>query len=173
MLQATFEYPGFVLSYECTLLNAFGTGGRTPGMKYYRANGPDDRPSGMAFYGTNGTLLADRWGFEIMPELHPGRKATEKDRGSLDHFRMQREDAFTPDSTKRHVENFFDCVRTRKRPIADVELGHQASNIAHLANIAYKTGRKLRWDAAQETSVDDQAASALLHRDARKPWDLI
>jgi predicted dehydrogenase len=173
VLQATFEYPGFVLSYECTLINAFGMGGRTPGMNYYRANGPDDRPNGMAFYGTNGTLLADRWGFEIMPELQPGRKATEKDRGSLDHFRMKREDAFTPDSTKLHVENFIDCVRTRKRPIADVELGHQASNVAHLANIAYKTGRKLRWDAAQEQFIEDETACAFLHRDARKPWDLI
>jgi predicted dehydrogenase len=173
VLQATFEYPGFVLSYECSLLNAFGTGGRTPGMKYYRANGPDDRPNGMAFYGTNGTLFADRWGFEIMPELQPGRKATEKDRSSPDHFRMKREHAFTPDSTKLHVENFFECIRTRKHPVADVELGHQASNVAHLANIAYKTGRKLRWDAAQEQFIEDETACAFLHRDARKPWDLI
>jgi hypothetical protein len=103
VLRATFEYPGFVLSCECSLLNAFGTGRRTPGKKYYRANGLDDLPNGMVFCGTNATLLADRWGFEIMPELHPGRKATEKDRGSLDHFRMRREDAFTPDSTKLHV----------------------------------------------------------------------
>jgi hypothetical protein len=86
---------------------------------------------------------------------------------------MKREDAFTRDSTKLHVENFFDCVRTRQRPIADVELGHQASNVAHLANIAYKTGRKLRWDAAQETFVDDEAASQLLSRRARHPWAII
>jgi len=86
---------------------------------------------------------------------------------------MRREDAFTPDSTKLHVENLFDCVRTRKRLIADVELGHQASNVAHLANIAYKTGRKLRWDSDRDTFVDDEPATALLARDARKPWDVI
>ncbi len=170
VLQATFEYPGFVLSYECTLLNAFGTGGRTPGMKYYRANGPDDRPNGMAFYGTSGTLLADRWGFEIMPELLPDHKATAADRGSQEHFRMTREEAFTPDSTALHVRNFFDCMRARSRPVADVELGHQASNVAHLANIAYKTGRKLRWDEEKELFVDDPQASSLLRREARLPW---
>jgi predicted dehydrogenase len=173
VLQATFEYPGFVLSYECTLLNAFGTGGRTPAVKYYRANGPDDRPNGMAFYGTKGTLLADRWGFEIMPELAQGRKATEMDRGSLEHFRMKRDEAFTPDSTALHVENFFDCIRSRKRPVADVEFGHQASNVAHLANIAYRTGRKLRWDPGREEFINDRAASALLQRKAREPWNLI
>ncbi len=173
VLQATFEYPGFVLSYECTLLNAFGTGGRTPGMKYYRANGPDDRPNGMAFYGTSGTLLADRWGFEIMPELKRGRKATAEDRGAPDHFRMKRQEAFTPDSTGLHVEDFIQCVRTRKRPVADVEIGHRASNIGHLANIAYRMGRKLRWDAERERFVDDPEATALLRRQGRKPWDLI
>ncbi|MCH5375314.1 MAG: Gfo/Idh/MocA family oxidoreductase, partial [Planctomycetes bacterium] len=173
VLQATFEYPGFVLSYESTLLNAFGTGGRSPGMKYYRANGPDDRPNGMAFYGTNGTLLADRWGFEIMPELQPGQKATEQDRDSPAHYRMRREEAFTPDSTELHVRNFFDCMRTRKRPVADVELGHQASNVAHLANIAYKTGRKLRWDAGREMFVDDADACEYLRRLARPPWNLL
>lgn len=173
VLQATFEYPGFVLSYECTLLNAFGTGGRTPGMAYYRANGPDDRPNGMAFYGTNGTLLADRLGFEIMPELHAGRKATATDRGSPVHFRMKREEATGPDSTRLHVEDFLACVRSRKRPVADVELGHQATNVAHLANIAYKTGRKLRWDGQRERFIDDAEADRLRAREARKPWDWI
>jgi predicted dehydrogenase len=173
LLQATFEYTGFVLSYECTLLNAFGTGGRTPGRAYYRANGPDDRPNGLAFYGTNGTLLADRLGFEIMPELHPGRKATAAERDSPEHFRMEREQASSPDSTRLHVENFLECVRSRKRPLADVELGHQATNVAHLANIAYKTGRKLRWDGRQERFVDDAEADRLLTREARKPWNLL
>ena len=173
VLQATFEYPGFVLSYECTLLNAFGAGGRTPGMAYYRANGPDDRPNGMAFYGTNGTLLADRLGFEIMPELIPGRKATTAQRDSLDHFRMKREDGFTPESTRLHVQNFLDCVRSRKRPVAGVELGHHASNVAHLANIAYKTARKLRWDGQRERFIDDPEADRLLTRQPRKPWNLI
>ncbi len=173
VLQATYEYPGFVLSYECTLLNAFGTGPRTPGMKYYRANGPDDRPNGMAFYGSNGTLLADRLGFEIMPELHPGRKATAADRGSPEHFRMKREEGFTPDSTKQHVENFLECIRSQERPVADVACAHQASVVAHLANIAYKTGRKLCWDGRQERFIDDPEADRLLARRARRPWDLI
>ena len=139
-LQATCQYPGFVLSYEASMLNALGCGPRTPGMNYYHANGPNDRPNGMAFYGTQGTLLADRLGFEIFPELQPGQKATESERGSPAKFRMARQVGFTSDSTGLHVKDFIDCVRLRGRPAADVQLGHRASTVAHLMNIAYRTG---------------------------------
>jgi hypothetical protein len=54
-----------------------------------------------------------------------------------------------------------------------VEIGHKATIVGHLGNIAYRTGRKLRWDAAKEEIVGDAAANALLGRVARKPWDLI
>jgi hypothetical protein len=61
----------------------------------------------------------------------------------------------------------------RKKPAADVEIGHRSSLAAHLGNIAYRTGRKIRWDATGETIADDLKAAALLGRKARKPWDLI
>lgn len=173
ILQATFEYPGFVLSYEASMLNAFGCGTRTEGMKYYHANGPHDRPNGMAFHGTNGTLMADRLGFEIYPELRPGMKATQSDSQSPAHFRMKRKEGFTPDPTGLHVANFIDCVRSRDLPVADVAHGHRATNVAHLANIAFRTGHKLRWDAANEQITEDSDAAELLSREARKPWDVI
>src|SRR5207245_10968183 len=69
-LQITFEYPSFILSYEASMLNGHGLGGRTAGMNYYLTRGPDDRPHGMAFYGTQGTLFADRICFVIYPELN-------------------------------------------------------------------------------------------------------
>ncbi|MEJ7711785.1 MAG: hypothetical protein WKF84_18440 [Pyrinomonadaceae bacterium] len=68
MLQVTYEYPGFILSYKTSNLNAHGAGGRSPGMTYYQARGKSDRPHGEAYYGTNGTLFSDRIGFEIYPE---------------------------------------------------------------------------------------------------------
>jgi hypothetical protein len=86
---------------------------------------------------------------------------------------MERRQAVGRDSTDRHVQNFIDCVRSRQRPAADVEICHKASTVAHLGNIAYRTGRKLRWDAAREEIIGDAAANALLGRPARKPWDLI
>jgi predicted dehydrogenase len=173
--QVTYEYPGFVVSYEASALNAHGSGGRTPGRAYYRANGQDDRPNGLAFYGTNGALFADRIGFEIYPELQPGRSTLRlaPEEITPDFFRMERREGAAPDSTFLHVSNFIDCVRSRARPAAEVEIGHHASNVAHLGNIALHTGRKLRWDGETEAFAGDAEANRLLGREARRPWDLI
>ncbi len=158
VLQVTYEYPGFVMSYESCLLNGHGVGGRTPGMKYYNAKGAEDRPNGMAFYGTDGALYADRIGYEVYPEP----KST-----------LERKQMNTTDATKLHAANFIDCVRSRKTPNAEVEIGHRSTTVAHLGNIAFKTGKKLHWNAATEEFIDDGEASKLLSREARKPWDLI
>jgi predicted dehydrogenase len=175
ILQVTYEYPGFVVSYEACALNAHGCGGRTPGRTYYGANSTDDRPNGLAFYGTNGALFADRIGFEIYPELRPGTslRRPPPDRVSANLFRMDRKEASTPDSTFQHVSNFIDCVRSRQQPAADIQIGHRASIVAHLGNIAYRTGRKIKWDGASEAIIGDAQASQLVGRTARKPWDLI
>jgi predicted dehydrogenase len=164
VMQVNYEYPGFVLSYESCRLNGQGVGGRTAGRRYYRARGDHDRPHGEAFYGTNGTLFSDRIGFEIYPELEPGAKPRP---------RMKRREQAAQDTTDLHVRNFIDCVRSRRTPAADVEIGHRSTLVAHLGNIAYRTGHKLRWDAAKEQIVGDVAASRLLGRQGRKPWDLI
>src|SRR5262249_31478361 len=157
-----------VMSYECCTLSGQGVMGRTPGKRYYRAVGPDDRPHGEAFYGTNGTLLTDRIGYEAIPELQRGRRG-----GVPMAARMPRKESAAEDRTDRRAKNFVECVRSRQRPVADVEVGHKATLVGHLGNIAYRTGRKLRWDAEKEQFVGDSEANALLGRAARKPWDLI
>ena len=174
VVQVTYQYPGFILSYEACMLNAHGAGGRTPGKKYYQARGADDRPHGEAYYGTNGTLIADRLGFEIYPESNttsgPGAAGREQ---RSEGFRMQRKEMSAEDATASHVKNFIECVRSRKKPAADVEIGHRSTIVAHLGNIAYRTGHKIRWDAAKEEIVDDPEAAKLLARQRRKPWALI
>ena len=174
VVQVTYQYPGFILSYEACMLNAHGAGGRTPGKKYYQARGADDRPHGEAYYGANGTLIADRLGFEIYPESdttsEPGAAGREQ---RSEGFRMQRKEMSAEDATASHVKNFIECVRSRKKPAADVEIGHRSTIVAHLGNIAYRTGHKIRWDAAKEEIVDDPEAAKLLARQRRKPWDLI
>lgn len=157
-LQVTWEYPGFVMSYESSTLNAHGLGGRTAGMRYYNMRGGEDRPHGEAYYGTKGTIFADRIGYEIYPEPGKGLEPARKN---------------TTDATSIHARHFIDCVRGQAKTRADVEVGHRGTAVAHLGNIAYKTGRKLRWDAAKERFINDAEADRLLFREPRKPWDLI
>jgi hypothetical protein len=84
-----------------------------------------------------------------------------------------------PDSAVRlynsddHMKNFFDCVRSRKAPIADVEAGHRSASICHLGAIALRTGAQLTWDPAREefTGENASAGNALVAREMRKPYD--
>lgn len=178
MLQVTYEYSQghtgkFILSYESCNLNAHGAGGRTTGMSYYQMRGKEDRPHGEAYYGTNGTLIADRIGFEIYPEpTRTARTARERSR-PVESYRMEPQRMNTQDATDLHTKNFIECVRSRQRPNAEVEIGHRSTITAHLGNIAYKTGQRLRWDASKEDFVGAPEASKLLARRARKNWDLI
>ena len=64
-----------------------------------------------------------------------------------------------------------DCVQTRKQPVAPVEVAHRSITLAHLGNIALRTGRDLKWDPARETIAGDAGASEMLSRPYRKPWD--
>ena len=65
------------------------------------------------------------------------------------------------------------CIRDGEKPNCDALSGHRSSLIAHLGNIAYKVGRKLKWDPLKEEFTGDPEASKLLGRKARKPWDMI
>ncbi len=70
-----------------------------------------------------------------------------------------------------HFEDFIDCIRTRKKPKADVEEVHYSMNLCHLANISYRVGnRKLAFDGERETFVNDAEADKYLRANYRKPW---
>ena len=86
---------------------------------------------------------------------------------------MEAREVSAEDATGLHVKNFIECVKSRKKPNADVEIGHRASIVGHLGNIAFRTGHKIEWDAEKEEIVGDAEASKLLIREMRKPWDLI
>jgi len=70
-----------------------------------------------------------------------------------------------------HYEDFFQCIRSRKKPRADVEDGHYSMNLCHLASISYRVGnRKLKWDGKNERFIADTEADHLLKANYRKPW---
>jgi myo-inositol 2-dehydrogenase / D-chiro-inositol 1-dehydrogenase len=68
------------------------------------------------------------------------------------------------DSIVNHMGNFFDCVKSRRRPISDVESQHRSVTTCHLGNIAMWVGRRLRWDPKEERFLDDSPANSHLRR---------
>lgn len=73
-----------------------------------------------------------------------------------------------------HMQNFIDCVRSRKKPIASIEVGASTSITCCLGNIAHELGRPVKWDPATYTFVDDPEAAAhrLMHYEYRRPYKL-
>ncbi len=70
-----------------------------------------------------------------------------------------------------HQPNFLDCVRTRKRPTADIEIAHPSACLVHFGNIAYRTKHnRLVFDASTETFVGDKESNALLKPHYRKGY---
>jgi len=73
---------------------------------------------------------------------------------------------------KGEHDDFLQCVKSRKDPYFPVDIGHRVSTVCHLANIAIKLGRKLKWDPAKERFVGDDAANQMLDRPRRAAWQL-
>jgi predicted dehydrogenase len=71
-----------------------------------------------------------------------------------------------------HMQNWLDCIKSRQKPIADVEIGHRSVTVCHLANITRALGRDLKWDPAKEQFVGDAEANALVDRPRRKGFEL-
>jgi predicted dehydrogenase len=175
MQQATFEYPNFILSYECCIFNGHGLGGRTAGMRYYGMRSTDDRPHGMAFYGTDATLFVDRIGMELYPEPAAGGMGRGGRGGAAPAQRPRPEkmQMNEDEPTPLHTKYFVDNVRARKDPFANIEVGTRATAIGCMGNVAYWTGRKLKWDPKTWSFAGDAEANKYAFRAYRKPWDLV
>lgn len=81
-------------------------------------------------------------------------------------------DASGPDWTGPHLENWLDCIRSRKKPNADVEIGHRSVTVCHLVNITRRLGRRLTWDPDAERFESDAEADGLLDRPRREGYEL-
>src|SRR5439155_23939687 len=71
-----------------------------------------------------------------------------------------------------HLANWLDCIKTRKLPNADVEIGHRSISVCHLVNITRELKRKLKWDPAAEKFIGDDEANKLLDRPRRAGFEL-
>lgn len=122
------------------------------------------RAHGKAFFGTDGVLVIDRSGYEIYPEMRDGKPVIADEKVP---YKGNENDIVTG-----HMKSFLDCVRSRRQPEANIEVGHKASNPGHLMNIAWRLGRPVKWDAQKERFVGDAEADAFITRKYRKPWTL-
>ena len=109
---------------------------------------------GNIFYGSKGYLVVynyDRYESFLGQKKEPGPK----NQAGGDHYL-----------------NFIEAVRSRDKSHlnAPVETAHLSSALAHLGNIAYRTGRTLNFDPVKEQFIGDTEADAMLTRPPRQPY---
>ncbi len=161
------EYPGFTAVYSMREASA----GRRAGL-------------GLEFFGTKGSLVINRAGFEVVPDMKSTPENTipvfkGQPIGGPQHevvkpepwMEAMKESGSSPQQFDLHARNFLDCVKSRQKPISDLEGGHQVATTCHLANISLRKGRKIYWDPEKEEIIGDAEASSMLIRPYRKPWD--
>jgi predicted dehydrogenase len=116
-------------------------------------HGLEGRGSGVSFHGEKGTLVIDRSGWKV-------------------YDCKERLNADASELLGSHLRNFIDCVRTRQRPNADIEIGHTSTTLCHLGNAAWQLGRELSFDGESLSFGDDDEANALLTKTYRPQWQL-
>lgn len=121
-------------------------------------------------------ITAKLFSGENMVTFH-GEKGTLKvNRGFLESNPKDLMDQPLPSDAVRlyvsddHMQNWLDCIKTRKPTICPAEVGHRSLTLPHIANICGKVGRKLEWDPVKETFVNDNEANQHLDREARAPY---
>ena len=142
------------------------------GLRYVYANGVTVlcghvRGRGAKFIGSDGAIEVDRghlksWPDEIIQEP--------LGRGEVHLRRPASTDVGNP--WRRNELDFFASVKSRQRPLCDVEIGHRTVTMCHLGNIALWLNRSIKWDPKTERISGDEAASRWLERPMRAPWHL-
>ena len=114
----------------------------------------------IEFTGTKGTIGVSR---NAEFETTPSSLATRRLRSEEIHLHV----------SDSHHSDFFACVRSRQRPITDVEIGHRTASVCHLSGIAENLGRAIRWDPVKEEIIGDPMAASMLDRPRRAPYALL
>jgi predicted dehydrogenase len=138
------------------------------GLKYIYANGvvvlhtDKDESSkavkGLTFAGSDGKVMVDRGYLASEPA-----DIIKQPPGAHDVRLYQ---------SPGHQRDWLECIRSRRRPLCDVEIGARSVTVCHLGNLAYWNHRKLRWDPQHWQFLDDTEANLWLDRERRDPWQL-
>ncbi len=152
-LQAIYEFDGVTMIWEHA--NSINIG-------------PYGRDHGVAFIGNNGTLVVDRGGWEVLPE--PNRVGWAEVKGN----RMEAVSLIKAEGNGLdfHTRNFVDCMKSRQKPNCDIAIAQNTALNCSLGNIAYRTNRKIFWDAAKQTIINDPEAELLTKANYQNGWDL-
>jgi predicted dehydrogenase len=148
IMTAIYDYGDFQMTWEQNLATSVGL---------------YNMQHGIAFIGENGTLLLNRGGWEV-------RADKVKDTPKMEAVSWQ---AQSDKGLDKHTQNFIDAVRSGKKEMLNcpLEAGARVAINSHMGNIAYRTGKKITWDAATNR-FDQKEADRLVKPNYKNDWKL-
>ncbi|MDF9797959.1 putative dehydrogenase [Catalinimonas alkaloidigena] len=147
-LQVVYDFGDFSMFWEQTMGTAVGP---------YNRSEP-----GVAFVGTDATLVIDRKQWEVLPEIEHAKYMT-------DAMPVQKSNG---NGLGAHTLNFLECIKSRQQPNCTIEMGRAAAINAQLGNISYRTGKKVFWDEEANTILQNKEAEKLTRAHYAAPWKL-
>ena len=136
-------------------------------LRHSAADDPKQKfGNGIMFEGTKGRFLVNRG--KIVGAPVTAMKQNPLPDGLLKKIYKGK----TVGGRNAHMRNFFECLKTREQPISDVFTHHRAMTTCHLANIAIRLGRKIKWDPKTEQIVGDKQAQQMQAREQRKGYEI-
>ena len=151
-MTATYQFKDFLITWEHTI----GIG-----------RGPFDKEHGIAFYGENGALVIDRKGWEVIPEY-------KKDQQGLRSYKTNPlpVQAASGDDRAEHARNFLDAVTSGSNLNCPVSIGSKVAIMAHLGNVAFRSGETIGWDEQNRKILASENAQKFGLANYRKPYRL-
>ena len=136
-VMATYEYPGFIATYE---------------QRYGNENSLTGHPYGIAFHGDKATLFVDRSQYILHPEKRGAEPIVVKATGS---------------QNANHWANFLESVKTREKPAADLEICQRSTTSCLLANVSLRSKMRVDWDEKNWTVKQPEARKFLSREDRK------
>ena len=150
-MNVLYEYDDFAINWEhsvCLGNGSYGLG------------------HGVIFQGNKGAVLVTRGGWQVIPEKERNAE------GKIVTKIPEKPWTKGSSSLDEHVVNFFDVIRNGGETNCTVEMGKNVAMVAHMGNIAHRTGDKLNWDEANNRFTNSEKANALLKPEYSDPWKL-
>jgi predicted dehydrogenase len=143
------------------------------GARYRYANGTEvvhKNGGGVWFYGSDGKVFVDRGKFELwLGEEQKAKTANEAEAMATEYLKP---DAIRLYNSKDHKADWLAAVRSRQKPICDVETGARTVTVCHLMNLAYYHHQPMKWDPKKEKFTDHTGDPKWLDVPRRSPWKI-
>jgi len=131
-------------------------------------------PWGATIYGDKGTLKLSVQSYDFIPRGSDAKPIHKDVEYELDKYPIDRDEKdlerHVAPAIRGHMIDFLAAIKSRSKPVADIEQGHISTASCILANVSQKLGRSLTWDPVKHQVVGDEEANRLLSREYRAPW---